>query len=66
MRTLETDVLIVGSGGAALRAAIAARETLPADRRVLVAAKGTLGASGVTAKACSGQRSARICTGPSP
>ena len=53
MRTLETDVLIVGSGGAALRAAIAARETLPADRRVLVAAKGTLGASGVTAKACS-------------
>ena len=27
MRTLETDVLIVGSGGAALRAAIAARET---------------------------------------
>ena len=53
MRTLETDVLIVGSGGAALRAAIAARETLPADRRVLVASKGTPGASGVTAKACS-------------
>ena len=53
MRTLETDVLIVGSGGAALRAAIAARVTLPADRCVLVAAKGALGASGVTAKACS-------------
>jgi succinate dehydrogenase/fumarate reductase flavoprotein subunit len=29
MKTLETDILVVGSGGAALRAAIAAREALP-------------------------------------
>jgi succinate dehydrogenase / fumarate reductase flavoprotein subunit len=44
------DVVIIGSGGAALRAALAA-----ADRRasVLVLTKGRLGQSGVTALACS-------------
>jgi succinate dehydrogenase / fumarate reductase flavoprotein subunit len=44
------DVVVIGSGGAALRAALAA-----ADRRatVLVLTKGRLGESGVTALACS-------------
>jgi succinate dehydrogenase / fumarate reductase flavoprotein subunit len=44
------DVVIIGSGGAALRAALAA-----ADRRasVLVLEKGRLGKSGVTALSCS-------------
>jgi len=44
------DVVIIGSGGAALRAALAA-----ADRRasVLVIEKGRLGESGVTALSCS-------------
>jgi succinate dehydrogenase / fumarate reductase flavoprotein subunit len=48
----ECDVLVVGSGGAALRAAIAAKEVSP-QARVLVLTKGELGKSGVTAKACS-------------
>lgn len=49
---LTTDVLVLGGGGAALRAAIAAAE---ADQRtrVLLATKGELGHSGVTATACS-------------
>jgi len=47
------DVLIVGGGGAALRAAIAACQGAIAGRKVIIACKGTLGASGVTATACS-------------
>ncbi len=46
------DVLVVGSGGTALRAAIAACEAEPHPSVVLVT-KGTLGHSGVTATACS-------------
>ena len=48
----QTDVLVVGGGGAALRAALAAQET---DRSldVTLITKGQLGASGVTATACS-------------
>ena len=46
------DVLIVGGGGAALRAAIAAHEFDPALDVTLVT-KGALGHSGVTATACS-------------
>jgi succinate dehydrogenase / fumarate reductase flavoprotein subunit len=46
------DVLVVGGGGAALRAAIAAYEREPALDVVLVT-KGELGHSGVTATACS-------------
>lgn len=46
------DVLVVGGGGAALRAAIAAYEANP-SLDVLLVTKGTLGASGVTATACS-------------
>jgi len=46
------DVLVVGGGGAALRAAIAAHETDPTLDVVLVT-KGALGKSGVTATACS-------------
>jgi succinate dehydrogenase / fumarate reductase flavoprotein subunit len=45
-----TDVLIIGSGGAALRAALAVDD---AGASVLVLTKGRLGESGVTALACS-------------
>jgi succinate dehydrogenase / fumarate reductase flavoprotein subunit len=50
--TAGADVVIIGSGGAALRAALAA-----ADRKasVLVIEKGRLGESGVTALSCSGR-----------
>lgn len=46
------DVLVIGGGGAALRAAIAAYEFSPALKVVLLT-KGNLGKSGVTATACS-------------
>jgi succinate dehydrogenase / fumarate reductase flavoprotein subunit len=46
------DVLVVGGGCAALRAAIAAKEAAP-GLRVALATKGRLGKSGVTANACS-------------
>ncbi|KLU60675.1 L-aspartate oxidase [Peptococcaceae bacterium CEB3] len=46
------DVLIVGGGGGALRAAIAAKERCP-ESDVLLVSKGVLGQSGVTATACS-------------
>jgi len=42
---IETDVLVVGGGGAGFQAAISAREK---DARVLLVNKGTLGKSGVT------------------
>lgn len=51
MKTVECDVLVIGSGGAALRAAIAAQEADGVS--VLVATKGQVGKSGVTATACS-------------
>jgi succinate dehydrogenase/fumarate reductase flavoprotein subunit len=50
--SLTCDVLVVGGGGAALRAAIAACEARP-GAEVLLVTKGTLGQSGVTATACS-------------
>lgn len=46
------DVLVIGGGGAALRAALAAHEANPA-LDILLVTKGELGASGVTATACS-------------
>ena len=52
MRTYEADVLVVGGGGAALRAALAANEENPAIK-ILLVTKGKLGKSGVTATACS-------------
>ncbi|WP_162991060.1 FAD-binding protein [Biomaibacter acetigenes] len=52
MKILDCDILVVGGGGAALRAAIAAKE-YNKDLRVLIATKGKLGKSGVTATACS-------------
>lgn len=52
MRIVKCDVLVVGGGGAALRAAIAAKEA-NATLHVIIATKGELGKSGVTASACS-------------
>jgi succinate dehydrogenase/fumarate reductase flavoprotein subunit len=52
MEKIECDVLIIGSGGAGLRAAIEARETLKRGKVFLVT-KGVFGESGVTATACS-------------
>ena len=52
MKKYTCDVLIVGGGGAALRAAIEAIEREP-SARVILATKGKLGKSGVTANACS-------------
>ena len=52
MDTIASDVLIIGSGGAALRAAIEAKETIPAGR-VSVLSKGEIGKCGVTAISCS-------------
>ncbi len=52
MHTEKCNVLVVGGGGAGLRAAIAAKEQLPKGR-VILATKGALGTSGVTAQACS-------------
>ncbi len=52
MRKMECDVLVIGAGGAGLRAAIEAKETFNRGR-ILLVTKGTLGQSGVTATACS-------------
>ena len=52
MEKIECDVLVIGAGGAGLRAAIEARETLKKGK-VLLVTKGVLGESGVTATACS-------------
>jgi succinate dehydrogenase / fumarate reductase flavoprotein subunit len=52
MKNISCDVLVVGGGGGALRAAIAAKEARPGCN-VLLATKGKLGKSGVTASACS-------------
>lgn len=46
------DVLVVGGGGSGLRAAISAKEANK-DLNVVIATKGRLGSSGVTATACS-------------
>jgi succinate dehydrogenase / fumarate reductase flavoprotein subunit len=46
------DVLVIGAGGTALRAAIAACEAAP-QLRVTLVTKGRLGHAGVTATACS-------------
>lgn len=51
-RELICDVLVVGGGGAGLRAALAARQQDPGSA-VLLATRGELGQSGVTALACS-------------
>lgn len=59
MKSLQASVLVVGAGGAGLRAALAAHETLAKagadspERPVVLATKGRLGKSGVTALACS-------------
>ncbi|MDK2992240.1 MAG: hypothetical protein PWP48_1473 [Clostridiales bacterium] len=50
MKVFNCDVLVIGGGGAALRAAIAAKERYPGTS-VLLITKGTLGKSGTTANA---------------
>jgi succinate dehydrogenase / fumarate reductase flavoprotein subunit len=52
MRIINCDILVVGGGGAALRAAIAAKE-YNKGLKVMIVTKGKLGKSGVTATACS-------------
>ncbi|MGQ9637941.1 MAG: FAD-binding protein [Thermodesulfobacteriota bacterium] len=52
MEKIECDVLVIGAGGAGLRAAIEAKETFKRGKTLLVT-KGALGESGVTATACS-------------
>ena len=54
-RTIETDVLVIGGGLAALRAAISARQ---AGARVLVAVKRLLGRSGSSALTTGGYAAA--------
>ena len=51
MNIERCDVLIIGGGGAALRAAIAAQENCAG--RIVLVTKGALGRSGCTALACS-------------
>jgi succinate dehydrogenase / fumarate reductase flavoprotein subunit len=52
MEKIHCDVLIIGAGGAGLRAAIEAKETFKRGKIILVT-KGSFGKSGVTATACS-------------
>lgn len=60
---IKTDVLVVGGGLAALRAAVAARE---AGARVVVAVKGKLGKSGSSANTTSGYAAAFEIDGDDP
>ncbi|MGE5507227.1 MAG: FAD-binding protein [Chitinophagales bacterium] len=59
MKRIEASVLVIGGGGAGLRAALAAAAYLEREGRldparpVVLATKGELGRSGVTALACS-------------
>jgi succinate dehydrogenase / fumarate reductase flavoprotein subunit len=52
LKIIESDVLIIGSGGAALRAAVEAKETFPGGR-ITILTKGEMGKCGVTAISCS-------------
>ncbi|MDW7675224.1 MAG: FAD-binding protein, partial [Bacillota bacterium] len=52
MKKITCDILVVGGGGGGLRAALAAVEENP-KLKVVLATKGALGKSGVTALACS-------------
>lgn len=52
MKIINCDVLVIGAGGAGLRAAIEAKETFKRGK-ILLVTKGSLEKSGVTATACS-------------
>lgn len=62
-RTIDTDVLVIGGGGAACRAAVAAHD---GGARTIVALKGQLGTSGATVAAGHGVawQAADECAGP--
>ena len=63
MRRIETDVLVVGGGLAALRAAY---DALGAGARVALAVKGKAGRSGSSAMTSAGYSAARATAGDSP
>ena len=44
----DTDILILGTGGAGLFAALQAQQSAPEGTRITIAAKGLLGKSGCT------------------
>ena len=52
MRRINTDILIVGAGGAGLRAALSAFESSP-EIDITVISRGEAGRHGLTANACS-------------
>jgi succinate dehydrogenase/fumarate reductase flavoprotein subunit len=52
MKTLFTDILVIGAGGAGLRSALSAHEASP-DLSIAVVSRGDIGRHGVTATACS-------------
>ncbi|MBM4277341.1 MAG: FAD-binding protein [Deltaproteobacteria bacterium] len=52
LKLIHCDVLIIGAGGAGIRAAIEAKETFRKGK-IVVVTKGSFGKSGVTATACS-------------
>jgi len=55
IQTIRSDILVIGAGGAALRAALAAQEN---DADVLIISKGVSGKSGVTPTALTGYQAA--------
>lgn len=60
-RSVETDILVIGGGGAAVRAALAATD---AGAQVAMLVKGQIGHSGLTAMACPSYQAAAAMEEP--